>query len=182
MDDVDPQGIEAAEDAGVDAGDGQGPHELELTREALTMALYLSMSLLAVLVLLPDVIPDEDNRWQAAGTILVTALGLLLAHHVAYRLSSRLVDEGLLTPESILALKAQAFGGGLVALAAALPVLVFGEDWGEEVSELVLLAFVTWAGYRSARKRTTRLRSAIYVIILSGAVALVLIVKLAVGH
>ena len=181
MDDVDPQGIEAAEDAGVDAGDGQGPHELELTREALTMALYLSLSLLAVLITLPE-ITNDDRRWAAGSTVLVAALGLLLAHHLAFRLSSRLVNEGLLTPESMLALKAQAYGGVPVALIAALPVFVLGERPGEGVSTVVLAALVAWAGYRSARKRASPLRSMLYVLVIVGAAAVVLLVKLAVGH
>jgi hypothetical protein len=201
MDDVDPRGgphdtddavdhaavtgaqaVGATAEPGLVAGDGPGRQRVELIREAMTMALYLSMSLLAVLVTITDVIPDGDNRWQAAGTILVTALGLLLAHHVAFRLSSRLVNEGLLTQESRTALKAQAYGGGLVAVIATVPVLLFGEPDGEEAATLVLLAFVAWVGYRSARKRTSRLRSALYVLVVVGAVTLVLVVKLAVGH
>jgi hypothetical protein len=177
------QDTETLVDPGLDAGDGQGPHELELKREALTMALYLSLSLLAVLVTLPEVInPEDDNRWEATGTVFVTAVGLLLAHHLAFRLSSRLVSEGLLTAESRLALKAQLYGGVPVVLIATVPVLIFGEEDGEAAAIVALLAFVTWAAYRSARKRTSRLRSWLYVGVVLGAAFLVLAVKTAVSH
>ena len=200
MDDVDPQTagpgshdtadvptaqeeVETVVDLGLDAGDGQGPHELELKREALTMALYLSLSLLAVLVTLPEVInPEDDNRWEATGTVFVTAVGLLLAHHLAFRLSSRLVSEGLLTPESRLALKAQLYGGVPVVLIATVPVLIFGEEYGEAAAIVALLAFVAWAAYRSAHKRTSRLRSWLYVAVVLGAAFVVLAIKAAVGH
>jgi hypothetical protein len=75
----------------------------------------------------------------------------VLAHHVAFRMSTRLVNGGLLTPESVSALTAQALGGLPVAVLAALPVVVLGEEPGEIVAELVLLAVGALVGYRSAR-------------------------------
>jgi hypothetical protein len=156
-------------------------HRSELLREAMTMALYLSLSLLAVLVALPVAGP-EDSRLRAGFTVLVTGIGLLLAHHVAFRVSSRLVSEGLLTPESRSALEAQALGGIPVAVAASLPVFLLGEDPGEVVAEVLLIAFVAIVGYRTARQRTTPLRSLAYVVTMSLAAGAVLVVKLAVGH
>jgi hypothetical protein len=156
-------------------------HErLELIREATTMALYVSLSLLAVLIALP--VSHQDERAKAGLIVFGTALGLVLAHHVAFRLSTRLVSGGLLTPESVNALKAQALGGIPVAIVAALPVLVLGEDPGELVAEAVLLAFVAFVGYRSARASSSPARSLVYVAGLVIAVIGVVLVKLAVGH
>jgi hypothetical protein len=155
-------------------------HATELVREAMTMALYLSLSLLAVLVAMP--VGSEDNRVRAGVTLLVTALGLLLAHHLAFRMSSRLVNEGLLTEESVSALQAQALGGVPVAVVAALPVFVLGESPGEEVAELLLVAFVALVGYRIARLTTTPLRSLVYVLAVVVFALAVILVKLAVGH
>ncbi len=156
-------------------------HERELMREALTMALYVSLSLLAVLIALP-VAAHTDDRIKAGLTVLITALGLVLAHHVAFRLSTKLVNGGLLTPESVHALKAQALGGLPVAVLAALPVFVLGEDPGENVAILLLLAFVALVGYRSARFTSGKARSLLYVCGLVVVVAAVLAIKYVAGH
>jgi len=155
-------------------------HDTELVREATTMALYLSLSLLAVIVAMP--VSNEENGVRAGVTLLVTALGLLLAHHLAFRMSSRLVNQGLLTDESVSALQAQALGGVPVAVAAAFPVFVLGELPGEYVAELLLVAFVALVGYRSARQATTPLRSLLYVLAVVLFALVVILVKLAVGH
>ena len=47
---------------------------LELLREVTTMALYVSLSILAVLIALP--VAQNDNRVQAGLTVLATGLGL----------------------------------------------------------------------------------------------------------
>jgi FtsH-binding integral membrane protein len=156
------------------------PLDTELVREAMTMALYLSLSLLAVIVAMP--VNNEDHRVRAGVTLLVTALGLLLAHHLAFRMSSRLVNEGLLTAESVSALQAQALGGVPVAVAAALPVFFLGELPGEYVAELLLVAFVAIVGYRTARQKASPLRSLLYVLVIVLAALAVILVKLAVGH
>jgi FtsH-binding integral membrane protein len=156
------------------------PEALEQFREALTMALYVSLSLLAVLIALP--VGHEDNRVQAGLTVMVTALGLVLAHHLAFRMSTRLVNGGLLTSQSVHALKAQALGGLPVAVIAAVPLFVLGETTGELVAEVVLLAFVALVGYRSARFTSNAGRSVLYVGLIVLAVAGVLLVKLLVGH
>jgi hypothetical protein len=152
----------------------------ELIREATTMALYVSLSLLAVLVAMPS--SGQDNRVQAGLIVLGTGIGLVLAHHVAFRMSTRLVNSGILTRESGRALAAQALGGLPVAVLAALPVFIVGEDPGETIAELVLLAFVLFVGYRSARSRSGRARSVAYTLLVLAVVAGVISVKLVVGH
>jgi hypothetical protein len=158
----------------------QASERLELIREATTMALYVSLSLLAVLMASPSA--SHDNRITASLIVFGTAVGLVLAHHLAFRLSTRLVNSGLLTPESVRALKAQALGGFPVAVLASVPVLVFGADPGEPVAEVVLLLFVALVGYRAVRASTTPGRALLYVAGLSISVAAVLALKLIVGH
>jgi hypothetical protein len=164
----------------MDSLQGRSAHEVELIREATTMALYISLSLMAVLIALP--IGHEDARLRAGFTVLATATGLILAHHVAFRLSSRLVSGGVLTLESRDALSSQLLGGVPVALVAALPVFVLGEDPGENVAIILLLAFVAIVGYRAARGSTTPMRALAYVGGLVAVVTVVLAVKLSVGH
>jgi len=153
---------------------------LELLREVTTMALYVSLSILAVLIALP--VAQNDNRVQAGLTVLATGLGLVLAHHLSFRMSSRLVNGGLLSPQSVEALTAQALGGLPVAVLAALPVFALGEEPGEVVSEVLLLGFVALVGYRSARFTSGVGRSLLYVGVIVAAVAAVLVIKLLAGH
>ena len=155
-------------------------HQAELLREVTTMALYVSLSILAVLIALP--VAQNDNRVQAGLTVLATGLGLVLAHHLSFRMSSRLANGGLLSPQSVEALTAQALGGLPVAVLAALPVFALGEEPGEVVSEVLLLGFVALVGYRSARFTSGVGRSLLYVGVIVAAVAAVLVIKLLAGH
>jgi hypothetical protein len=161
---------------------GYSPHELEFLREVTTMALYVSLSLIAVLIALPDVNPAEDNRVEEGVTVLIAGLGLVLAHHVAFRMSTRLVNQGLLTSESRNALKAQALGGLPVAVLGALPVFLLGESPGEDVAILVLLGLVVAVGYRTARFSSRPIRALAYSAIVVVIVLAVVGVKLIVGH
>ncbi len=158
----------------------QGHGRRERIREAMTMALYISLSLLAVLVALPT--SRDHSGLAAAATLLVTAVGLVLAHHVAFRLSSRLVDQGLVTAESLRSLGAQMAGALPVAVVAALPPLVFGSSTGRILSEALLLAFVAGVGYFAVRQTASRARSIGYVAGLVATIAVVVAVKAAVGH
>jgi hypothetical protein len=152
----------------------------EWLREAVTMALYISLSLLAVLVALPSASTAEsDDLWL---TILLTAVALLLAHQLAFRISSRLVNKGLLDAAGVKLLGAQLIGGLIAAVAATLPVLVFGPE-AVRASELVLLVFVAATGYRAARSvPASRLRALMYVGVVVLGVIAVLFVKSLVGH
>jgi hypothetical protein len=156
-------------------------HELEAARETVTMALYISLSLLAVLLATPNPGP-EDHRVTEAVIVLVTGVGLVAAHHLAFRMSSRLVNAGVLSPASVSMLGAQALGGLPIAVLAALPVLVFGVDWGTAVSEVLLLALVCIVGYRSVRPAMSRGRAVLYLLGVVLVAGLVIGLKLVVGH
>lgn len=144
------------------------------------MALYISLSLLAVLAAMPA---DRDaGSVTAAVALVTTAAGLVLAHHVAFRLSSRLVDQGLVTSESLHLLAAQLSGALPVAVGAALPPLVVGGTAGRLLSELLLLGFVAVVGYVAVRQSASPWRSLLYVGGLVVVVGVVVAVKAAVGH
>lgn len=165
------------------ADGGSADHlQVEVAREAVTMALYQSLSLLAVLLATPTPGDGGETGAEVALIVLLTGLGLLAAHHVAFRMSSRLVNAGALADDSLRLLRAQALGGVPVVVLAAVPPLVFGTDWGSLVSEVLLLGVVTLVGYRAARQRTSRGRALIYVAVVLGVAAAVIALKLAVGH
>lgn len=158
------------------------PHErAEILREGLTMALYISLSLLAVLAAVPSTAITEGGT--VVLTIALTSVGLVLAHQLAFRMSSRLIAEGSrLHPLAPKILRAQLVGGAFVTLLAVLPVLVFGPD-AVRASMALLLLFVLGVGYLVARSApTSRLRSLVYVAGVAVIVLVVLGVKALVGH
>lgn len=154
---------------------------IEAAREAVTMALYQSLSILAVLLATPA--PSaEDANVRVAITVFLTGLGLLLAHHMAFRLSSRLVNHGLLSDTSLRMLRAQLLGGLPIVVGAAVPPLLLGAEVGTTVSEVLLLVLVVVVGYRAVRPARDRRQAMRYLIGLVVAVSLLMALKTAVGH
>jgi hypothetical protein len=163
------------------AVDTEARERLERVRESITMALYVGLSLQAVLLTTPS--PSvEDDRTGVALTIFLTALGLLVAHQVAFRLSTRLLNRGVVDADALATLRAQTLGGLPVAFIAAGPVLVLGQA-GLVVAEVMLLSFVGVVGFAAARASgTSRRRAAMYVLLLVVLVAAVLALKIVVKH
>lgn len=152
----------------------------EAVREAVSMALYQSLSLLAVLLATPE--PDADRAGGAiALTVALTGIGLLLAHTIAFRLSSRLMSSGDLTPEARRLVGAQLRGALPVVVVAALPPLFWGST-GLIVSEALLLLFVAVTGYLAVRQGHSRVRSLVYLAGLLVMIVLLMVIKTAVGH
>jgi len=153
----------------------------ELWREGITMALYVSLSQLAVMMALPSDQIDQENR--LALTVALTSVGLIFAHQVAFRMSSRLVARGskldALAPRL---LRVQLIGGGTVTVLAALPILLFGNG-AYRFSMGLLLLFVMGVGYYVSRTApSSRARSLVYVLIVAAVVIAVLATKSLVSH
>lgn len=155
--------------------------QTEVWREGITMALYVSLSQLAVMTAMPK--QEASTNSALAMTVALTTVGLVLAHQVAFRMSSRLVAPGSkLEPTAPGLLRAQLLGGAAVTLLAVLPILLFGPaayNW----SIGLLLLFVMVVGYLVARSAPhSRVRSLVYVCIVALAVVGVLAVKSLVNH
>lgn len=153
----------------------------EIWREAITMALYVSLSQLAVMTALPS--PAADDTANLAITVALTSIGLVLAHQVAFRMSSRLVSKGSrLEPLAPRLLRAQLLGGAAVTLLAVVPILVFGAG-AYRLSIGLLLLFVMVVGYLVARSApTSRGRALLYVGVVAVAVIGILVIKSLVHH
>jgi hypothetical protein len=134
-------------------GQAQTPDErrIELVGEGFTMALYVGLLLLAVMVALSPSRLQGDSIRAPALAILATSVGLILAHQIAFRIFSRLIGRRKVTRASSELLAAQLVGGLAVAAVAVLPVLVFGSMGGVAVSEFLLLALICLVAYRAAR-------------------------------
>jgi hypothetical protein len=140
-------------------------------REGLTMALYIGLSLLAVMVALPRNVTAALDPHPAV-TLFLTSISLLIAHQLAFRLSARLAHQGALGAEHLDLLAAQVVGGLAVTGVAVVPVLLFEGTTGVVIAELALLAFIAVVGYAAARTgHVSRARALLSVL---GVIALVL--------
>lgn len=148
-------------------------HRQARVREGLTMALYIGLSLLAVMVALPRNVTAALDPHPAV-TLFLTSISLLIAHQLAFRLSARLAHQGALGAEHLDLLAAQVVGGLAVTTVAVVPVLLFEGTTGVVIAELALLAFISAVGYASARTiHMSRARALLSVL---GVIAIVLVV------
>jgi hypothetical protein len=161
---------------------GRATHAHERIHEAVTMALYISLSLLAVMVAQEASVDRSVSRIHAL-EIVLTSIGLMLAHQLAFQLSTRMVHGGQLSPASVELLGAQLIGGLAATVVAVTPVLLFGGPGGLLTSELLLLAFIAGVGYVAARSvPLSRPRALAYVAVVVVLALAVLWVKGLVHH
>ena len=127
-------------------------HRRVLAREALASALYVALVLLAALLAVPsDRLPSDAVMVRL---ILGTAIGLLLAHWLAFRLAARMTaEDGGWTPSAAQEATAQLSGGMVVAVLAAIPFLLLEGVSARVVSLAVLAALPALAGGLIARLR-----------------------------
>ncbi len=155
-------------------------HRHEEWREGVTMAIYINLSLLAVLLVIPE--NSTQTRAQLVVFILASTLGLLLAHQVAFRLSSKFVHRGEIHHNLSRLLLAQGAGAATAAALASAPVLIFGAE-GIWLSEVLLLAFVCLIGFIASRSGGASILKAIgYVAFLIVIVTALIIFKTIANH
>ena len=85
---------------------------MEFRKEALTMALYVAICLMASLIVIPE---SAAEHTRVFGLIWGITLGLALAHWFAFRVSARLVGAGTVRSSDIALIGAQLLGAGGVA-------------------------------------------------------------------
>lgn len=114
---------------------------LEAQREAFTMTLYMAIVVLSVQLV------DEasESAWSDVRLIVGTAVGILLAHLLAFRLASSLFaspavaqDNGERLEELEVSTWAVIRAAFLVVVAAVLPYLLFDVEWASLVSTAIL--------------------------------------------
>jgi hypothetical protein len=157
-------------------------HDHERVHAGVTMALYISLSLLAVMVA-QEASLDPLVSGSHAMVIVLTSVGLILAHRLAFQLSTRLVHRGQVSPASVELLGGQLIGGLAITVVAVTPVLLFDGPGGLLAAELLLLAFIAGVGYVAARSvPLSRPRALAYVAIVVVLALVVLWVKGLVHH
>jgi hypothetical protein len=143
-------------------------HRTELTLEVSTMALYVSVVLLAALVALEDGATTPDR--EMLGLIWGTTLGLALAHYFAFRVASRLVRGTTFHKRDGEIALAQLGGAAIVAALCTIPVLLLRDSSKNDSVRFELAILLGVAGYAAGRSGgASRLRS-----LATGAIVLVL--------
>jgi hypothetical protein len=145
------------------------------------MVLYLSVVLLAVLMVLPT---DEARRgFTVAAAIWATVIGLAAAHWFAFRVANRLFATGRFDRKTIGSGKAQLGAALSVAFVTTVPIVVVPDRAALNVSAGILSLIIAGIGYAIGRRcGKGRLRS-----IGTGLAILVIgwgcvLVKAALGH
>lgn len=123
--------------------------EVEVWREAITMALYVAICLLAALTAVAE--RADAGHARILGIVWGTTIGLALAHWFAFRVSARMVGGGSLSRVDARLAGAQLAGSAAVAAAVTVPVLVLPATAELDVARIVLAALIGVAGYLVAR-------------------------------
>jgi hypothetical protein len=152
--------------------DAEARHDPAVIRESITMGLYITISLLAVLAAQPH----GDATTAAALTVVWgTTLGLTLAHWFAFRLSGRLFAGAELPSHDRMAMVGQAVAAVSVAAIASVPLILYGSA-GLAWSRSLLAGLVGLFAFGTARRHGASsgraLAYALVVVVIALAVAI----------
>jgi hypothetical protein len=128
---------------------GAHHEDTEVFKEAVAMALYVAIYLLAEMAAIPD--PNLHDDLELLGVVWGTAFAIAIAHWFAFRVAARLVSEGRVRRSDERIAGAHLAGAGLVALLATVPVLVLPASAQRDVIRLLLAGFAGLAGYEVGR-------------------------------
>jgi hypothetical protein len=150
-------------------------------REFLAAALYMALVQWAALVAVPtDKVPDNET---VVALLLGTAVGLVLAHWLAFRLASDLSEGGFAAGSAAREAGAQVAGGLIVGVIAAVPFVLLDGETAIDVAVLILAALPALTGLAIARLRGHSWTTSVVIgaVVLSISLAVVG-VKAAAGH
>ena len=160
---------------------GVSEHRWELRKEALTMALYVAICLMASLIVIPE---SDEAHTKVWGLIWGVTLGLALAHWFAFRVSARMVGAGTVRSSDIELAVAQLLGAACVAVVVSVGVLLLPDTVELEGAEYILAALISLIGFAVARGAgASLLRAVVYALcVLVGAVTIAVLKNLLAGH
>lgn len=150
-------------------------------REFFAAALYMALVQWAALVAVPtERVPDDET---VVPLLLGTAVGLVLAHWLAFRLAAHLTEGGLAAVTAAREAGAQVAGGLSVGVIAALPFIVFDGETAIQIAVLLLAALPALTGLAIARLRgRSWTASAVFAGLVLVIAMAVIAVKAATGH
>ena len=153
-----------------------------VAREFFAAGLYMALVLLAVLVAVPiESLPSDES---VVGLLIGSAIGLTLAHWLAFRLAAHLTEEdGFAAQSAAREAAAQVVGGVGVAALAAVPFILLDGEAALTGALVVLAALPALTGLAIARLRgrswLAALVTAAVVLLLA---VVVVLVKEGLGH
>jgi hypothetical protein len=154
---------------------------LELSREAVTMALYVSLTLLAALVAIPS--DDVGGTLDTAALIWSGAAGLALTHWLAFDLAGRLFRTEGLDRRHRLGGPVTVAAALAVALVVTIPILVAPDDVAAEAATSVLAFIVAAAGFAVGRREgASPIRSVVGGLLVLAMAGVVVAIKIAIDH
>ena len=158
-----------------------GEDRLEVRKEALTMALYVAICLMASLIVIPE---SAEADTTVMGLIWGVTLGLALAHWFAFRVSSRMVGAGTIRSSDVELAGAQLLGAAGVAVVVSVGVLLLPDSLELEGAEFLLAALISLIGFAVARGAgASLLRAVVYsLFVLVCAVIIAVLKNLLAGH
>lgn len=164
-----------ADDAAIDADTDGESHALRehLEREAYTMALYISIVLLAGLAALSD--HEQPGGLNVIALVWGTTIGLALTHWFAFHLAARLTAGGSKRREDVEIAVAQMCGAAAIAALVTVPLLLLPATVERDVARLEIAFLISAIAYLVARADgARRIRALVYaggMLIVAGLVA-----------
>jgi hypothetical protein len=158
------------------------PHGRLVAREFFAAALYMALVQLAAVIALPTRrLPSDET---VVSLLLGTAVGLVLAHWLAFRLAAHVTTEsGYHGPSAAREAAAQIGGGLSVGVLAAVPFLLRDGEDALEMTIVVLAALPAAIGLAIARLRGySWLASLLTSVAVLGVALAAVAVKAAAGH
>jgi hypothetical protein len=148
-------------------------------RESITMGLYITISLLAVL----SAQPHGDSSGAVLTVVWGTTLGLTLAHWLAFQLTARLFAGNQLPPHERMTMVGQASAALGVACLASVPLMLRASA-GLALSRSILAGLVGLFAFGAARRHGGSLgRATVYALVVVAIALAVAIGKyLLTGH
>jgi hypothetical protein len=156
--------------------------DVEVRREAYTMALYVSICLLAALSLVAE--RADASHVDVFKLTWGTTVGLAVAHWFAFRVSARLVAGGALGRLEVELAAAQLVGALAVAVLVTVPVLLLPATADLDVARLCLAGFVGAVGFAVARTSGASTRRSLFYAssVLVAALAIAVLKNVLSGH
>jgi hypothetical protein len=153
---------------------GRGAHTV--LHETTTMALYLAISVLALLAALPH--GEGGVTDTVVGTVWGTIAGLTLAHLLAFRLSGKLLGGGWLDRAEVLAIVGQVLAAIGVALLVSVPLWWSSGTQAVAYARLTLVAMIGALAFGVAIQQSpSRVRAVLYALAVVGISLAVAVIK-----
>lgn len=162
--------------------DPHASESAELLKEGLTMALYVSVCLLAASAVVAE--SPERNHVEALGLVWGTTLGLALAHLFAFRVSARLISSGTVDEHDVRISVAQLLGAIAVAALCTGPVVLMPATSELDAVRLLLAGLVALVAFLTARRggKSLTISLAYGMVVLVVALAVAVVKNLLSGH